>query len=195
MKEQARQHADWLLVDQDESWFSRFAQPTTKAWYAADDPVYLMQRTPQRGEPAQALACFGAVRQDTNKVLLSFSEGQPNSVQTWLFVIGLLAVARQENKRVLIIIWDNASWHTSKDIRQWIRAYNHAAKDAHEPRLIVHCLPTKSPWLNPIEPRWLHAKRRVCEPNGELSAPVLRQRLCRHFDTLPLFNTFKLDDL
>ena len=195
LKQQARQHTDWLLVDQDECWFSRFAQPTTQTWYAADAPVYLLQREPKRGEKEQALACFGAVRHDTQQVLLSFSNGQPDSLQTWLFVMGLLAVARQENKRVLVIIWDNASWHKSKDIRRWIRAYNHAAKRCDEPRLIVHGLPTKSPWLNPIEPRWRHAKRAVCQPEGDLTATELRKRLCHYFETQPLLNVFKIDDL
>ena len=109
--------------------------------------------------------------------------------------MGLLAVARQENKHVLVVIWDNASWHKSKDIRQWIRAYNQAAKVANEPRLLVHHLPTKSPWLNPIEPRWVHAKRGVCEPDGDLTPAELRRRLCQHFDTTPFFNSFKIDGL
>ncbi len=191
MKAQARQHKDWLLVDQDECWFSRFAQPTTKTWYEAQSPVFLMQRDAKRGEKNKALSCFGAVRQDTNEVLLSFSNGQPNSLQTWLFVIGLLSVARQENKRALVIIWDNASWHKSKAIQRWIRDYNHLAKAHNEPRLIVHRLPTQSPWLNPIEPRWLHSKRAVCEPDGDLTPDELRRRICKHFDTIPLLNTFK----
>jgi len=108
----------------------------------------------------------------------------------WLFIIGLLTVARAEGKRLLIIIWDNASWHKSKDIRLWIRAYNRAAKETGEPRLLTHLLPIKSPWLNPIEPRWLHAKRGICEPDGQLTPHELRRRLCSHFDTQPLFNTF-----
>jgi hypothetical protein len=28
-------------------------------------------------------------------------------------------------------------------------------------------LPVKSPWLNPIEPRWLHGKRAIVEPQGD----------------------------
>jgi hypothetical protein len=151
-------------VDEDECWFSRFAQPTTKGWSEADAPVYLMQREPKPGEKEQALACFGAVRHDNQQVLLAFSSGQPDSLQTWLFVIGLLSVARQESKRVLVIMWDNASWPKSKDIRRWIRAYNPAARETDEPRLIVHWPPTKSPWLNPIEPRWVHAKRGFVNP-------------------------------
>lgn len=175
-------------MEEDECWFSRFAQPQAHAWAEAGDELRLVQREPKRGETDQALACFGAVRHDTAVVLLYFSDGQPNSVQMWLFIIGLLAVARAEGKQVVIIIWDNASWHKSADLRGWIRAYNRAAKAAGEPRLLTHLLPVKSPWLNPIEPRWVHAKRAVCEPDGELTPPVLRSRLCAHFDTQPLLN-------
>ena len=65
-------------------------------------------------------------------------------------------------------------------LRSWLRAYNRTAKTASEPRWLTHLLPVKSPWLNPIEPRWLHAKRGVCEPDGELPPPVLRSRFSIH---------------
>ena len=120
---------------------------------------------------------------DTDQVCLSFSVGQPNSEQTWLFIIALLAIAPQEGKRVVVIIWDNATWHKSQRLRSWIHLYNQAAKQAGEPRLITHLLPLKSPWLNPMEPIWLHAKRKVVEPDGDLSVKVLKERLCAHFQT------------
>lgn len=192
MKQQAQQRPDWLLVEEDECWFSRFAQPQAHAWAEADDELHLIQRAPKRGEAEQALACFGAVRHDNAGVLLSFSAGQPNSLQTWWFLVGLLAVARQAGTKVLVVIWDNASWHTSADIRQWTRAYNRAAKAVGEPQLLIHRLPVKSPWLNPIEPRWVHAKRAVCEADGELTPMELRRRLCGHFETQPLLNSFNL---
>ena len=48
---------------------------------------------------------------------------------------------------------------------------------------IVNCyLPVKSPWLNPIEPFWLHAKRRVVEPARLLSAADLIDRVCAALD-------------
>lgn len=178
-------------MDEDECWFSRFAQPQAKAWSLTHHPLKLIQREPRSGETTQALACFGAVRQDTGQVLLSLSQGQPNSVQMWLFIMGLLAIARQEEKCLVVIIWDNASWHKSKDLRHWIRAYNRAAKRAGEPRLLTHLLPVKSPWLNPIEPRWVHAKRAICEPNGPLTVMELRRRLCSHFDTHPFYSSFQ----
>lgn len=192
MKQQAQQRPDWLLVEEDECWFSRFAQPQAHAWAEAGDELYLVQRAPKRGEVEQALACFGAVRHESDEVLLSFSAGQPNSLQTWWFIVGLLAVAGTAGKQVLVVIWDNATWHKSADIRQWTRAYNRAAKAVAEPRLLIHQLPVKSPWLNPIEPRWVHAKRAVCEADGALTPTELRRRLCRHFETQPLLNSFNL---
>jgi transposase len=195
LRQTAAQHEDWLLVEEDECWFSRFAQPQAHAWAAHDEALRLYQREARRDEVDKALACCGAVRQDTDEVLLYFSDGQPNSLQQWMFIVALLAVARAEGKRVVAIIWDNASWHKSKDIRAWIRAYNRAANAEGHPRLLTHLLPTKSPWLNPIEPRWVHAKRGTLEPKEDLTPMELRRRLCLHFQTLPLFNAFNLSAL
>jgi hypothetical protein len=44
---------------------------------------------------------------------------------------------------------------------------------------IVSCLlPKKSPWLNAIEPKWIHGKRKVVEPDGLLGAYELAERVC-----------------
>ncbi len=42
-------------------------------------------------------------------------------------------------------------------------------------------LPTKSPWLNPIEPHWVHAKRRIIEPARVLTAAELEARVYAAF--------------
>lgn len=189
MKEQAAKRDDWWLLDQDECWFSRFAQPNLHAWTEKGDPLRLVGRTPAPNEREKALACFGAVRQGTKETCLYFSQGQPNSEHTWLFIMGLLAIARKEKVRVLVMIWDHATWHKSKRLRQWIRAYNIAAKEKEEPRLLTFLLPKKSPWLNPIEPRWVHAKRKTCEPSGDLTAKELKRRLAAHFEAEPFWNS------
>jgi transposase len=150
----------------------------------------LIQRTPKRHEPEKAIACFGAVRQDTGQTYLYFCKEQPTREQTWGFIMALLTVARREHKRVVVLIWDNASWHLSKRLHPWSKDYNFAAKRLHQPRLLIHYLPAKSPWLNPIELRWMHAKRRVCEPNGDLTPQTLIRRLSCHFHTQPLVNVF-----
>ncbi len=40
----------------------------------------------------------------------------------------------------------------------------------------------ESPWLNPIEPKWMHGKRRVAEADGLLGAHELAERVCLAFD-------------
>ena len=149
----------------------------------------LVERTPASDETEKALACFGAVRQGTQQTYLYFSDGQPNSEHTWLFIMGLLTIARREKIRVVVMIWDHATWHKSKRLRQWIRSYKLAAKESGQPRLLTFLLPHKSPWLNPIEARWVHAKRKTCEPDGELTAQELKRRLAAHFDTEPFWNS------
>ena len=48
-------------------------------------------------------------------------------------------------------------------------------------RLLICRLPSKSPWLNPIEPKWVHGKRAVVEPERKLTGAELKQRLCDHY--------------
>ena len=67
-------------------------------------------------------------------------------------------------------------------MRAWIAAHNRRVKAVGRGcRLLVCRLPSKSPWLNPIEPRWAHGKRAVAEPDRKLTGQELRQRLCDHY--------------
>jgi DDE superfamily endonuclease len=68
-------------------------------------------------------------------------------------------------KTALLLVWDNASWHISKAVKSWIREHNRQVKqDGRGVRIITCPLPVKAPWLNPIEPKWVHGKRAVVEP-------------------------------
>jgi len=81
-----------------------------------------------------------------------------------------------------VLIWDNASWHISKAVRAWIRTHNQQVKRAGRGvRLVVCCLPSKSPWLNPIEPTWVHGKRALVEPARLLSAHEVAERVCAYY--------------
>jgi len=97
-------------MEQDECWFSRFAQPSMYTWAEKVEELRLVERQPKPDEPQKALACFGSVRQDIGARFLYFCDGQPDSNQTILMLQQLLDVARKEKKRVLAIIWDRASW-------------------------------------------------------------------------------------
>ncbi len=78
-------------------------------------------------------------------------------------------------KKVLLLIWDNASWHISKEVRRWLSSWlskhNCQVRKSGEGVRIVSCLlPEKSPWLNAIEPKWVHGKRKVVESDALLGA-------------------------
>lgn len=168
-------------MDQDECWFSRFAQPRMRGWAAKGEELRLVQRQPKPKEPGKALACLGAVRQDTGERFLYFCDGQPDTDKIILMLERLLAVARCERKCVLAIIWDRATWHKSQKLKRWIHKHNQAAKQSGDVRLLTCLLPVKSPWLNPMEAHWVHAKRKIAEPDGEITVNELKCRLCAHF--------------
>ena len=86
-------------------------------------------------------------------------------------------------KKVLLLIWDNASWHISKELRRWLSKHNYQVRKSGEGVRIVSCLlPKKSPWLNDIEPKWVHGKRKMVESDGLLGAYELAHRVGRVFD-------------
>ncbi len=47
-------------------------------------------------------------------------------------------------------------------------------------RILSCYLPVKSPWLNPIEPKWVHGKRTIIEPARLLGAKENSDRVCAY---------------
>ena len=46
-------------------------------------------------------------------------------------------------------------------------------------------LPVKSPWLNPIEPKWAHGKKAIVEPDRLLSAAEVCDRVYAYYGCDP----------
>jgi hypothetical protein len=181
----AKQHPDWVLGFADETWWSRLAQPALSSW-TDGAPLRLIEQDCPKGDPdPKALACYGLLRTDTQAVWLRFVDGRPVSHVTTDFLAGLCQRLAAERKRVLVLIWDNASWHISREVRTWIRAHNQYAKRQGGLRLLTCRLPIKSPWLNPIEPHWVHGKRAIVEPARLLTAAEIITRVCEYFDCAP----------
>ena len=88
---------------------------------------------------------------------------------------------RAEGKKALLLVWDNAAWHVSKRVRAWIRSHNREARAAGGVRIVACFLPVKSPWLNPIEPKWAHGKKAIVEPERLLAAAEVRTRVCDYY--------------
>ena len=113
---------------------------------------------------------------------LRFVEGRPVSSVTCAFLAWAAGQLAAAGVRVLALVWDNASWPISHEVRGWIRRHNRDAKrTGHGCRLLVCRLPSTSPWLNSIEPKWLHGKRAVVEPARKRTATELKQRPCEPY--------------
>ena len=127
----------------------------------------------------KALACYGVLLPELDEVWLRFLDGRPVSAVTTTFLAWCCQEAGARGKAALLLVWDNASWHISKEVRTWVRDHNRQVTAAGRGvRLVVCPLPIKSPWLNPIEPKWVHTKRKVVEPDRLLPAQELAERVC-----------------
>jgi transposase len=160
------------------------AAPALHAWADDAQPLRLVEQPVASDDPdPKALACYGLLLPELDEVWLRFVDGRPVSAVTTVFLEWCGQEAAARGKTALLLSWDNASWHTSKAVRRWMREHNHQVKQTGQGVRIVGCpLPIKSPWLNPIEPKWIHTKRRVVEPARRLSAHDLAERVCAALD-------------
>ena len=180
-----------MLGFEDEVWWSRLAQPDLHSWTEGDTPLHLEQKAVGADDPdPHALACYGLLLRATpttpEQIWLRFATGQPVSELTTQFLAWCTQRLATQGKRALLLVWDNASWQKRQIVRTWIRAHNRQVKAAGMGVRIVPCLLpgtlwVKSPWLNPIEPKWVHGKRAVSEPDRMLSADELEGRVCAYY--------------
>ena len=113
---------------------------------------------------------------------LRFVAERPVSRVTSAFVTWGCAKVTAVGKTALLVVGDNASWHRSQAVRQWLREHNQQGKREGQGLRIVRCpLPSKSPWLNPLEAHWVHGKRAVVEPTRLRTAAELVERVNTHF--------------
>lgn len=186
----ATAHPDWALGFEDETWFSRLAHPNLHTWAGIGQPLRLVEQSLPREDPdPKALAGYGLLVRwwptdapPQEEVWLRFAEGRPISGVTTTFLEWSCSKLEALGKKALLLVWDNASWHISKEVKGWIKEHNRRVKKAGQGVRILACpLPVKSPWLNPIEPRWVHAKRKVVEADRLLAAGELAHRICNQF--------------
>jgi transposase len=183
----ARTQSTWALGFADEVWWSRLAQPNQHRWSGDGHSPRLqeLERPPEDAEP-KALACYGLLLRDSpppvDQMLLRFVAGRPVSAVTIDFLAWCSARLAEQAITALFLIWDNASWHKSHAVRTWLRQHNQRVKAmGHGVRIVAFRLPVKSPWLNPIEPKWVHGKRAVAEADRLLSAQELETRVYAYY--------------
>ena len=186
----AQANPDWVLGFLDEVWWSRLAQPMLHSW-SEEEPLRLQQKSLNKDDPdKKALSSYGLWCPELQRMFLRFVEERPVSDVTCAFLNWVCQGLKSLGKSVLALVWDNASWHISQKVRAWIKAHNKEVKQLGGVRILVCRLPVKSPWLNPIEPKWVHGKRAIVEPERVLTAQEVRERVCDYFDCeqLPLLS-------
>jgi len=177
------------------------------AWARSEEPLRLVEReaAPDDEDP-KALACYGVYlpmtsleeegpeaeggsaekrseeQQAEPDMLLRFVEGRPVSEVTTTFLEWICERLDERGTDVWALVWDQASWHTSHKVQNWIQQHNQRVKEEGGVRILACQLPSKSPWLNPIEPKWLHGKRAICEPDGTLSPEDVIERVHAYYD-------------
>ena len=157
------------------------------AWAPEEQPLRLVDKQEQvpKGEP-KALSCYGLWLPEEGargQMLLRFVAGRPESAVTEPFLEWVSQELFAAGKQALLMVWDNAPWHVSARVRAWLRDHNWAVKSGKKDgvRLISCLLPKRSPWLNPIEPKWLHGKRAVAEADRVLEQDELMDRVHQHY--------------
>lgn len=157
---------------EDECWFSRFERPSLLCWADDGKSVRLLEKVPSKDDPEpKALACHGLYLPQIKQSWLRFVDGRPVSSITTQFLDYCCQKLTGAGKEALLLIWDNASCHKSHEVRNWIAAHNCRVKaSGFGVRIVSPLLPKKSPWLNPIEAKWVHSKRTVTEPERLLGA-------------------------
>jgi hypothetical protein len=157
------------------------------AWAASDAVLRLCEKTRAPNDPdPKAMACYGLLVRAHHtlpeQLWLRFAVGQPVSALTTQFLAWCCDHLAARGIRALLLVWDNASWHISQEVRTWVHDHNRQVKQLGYGVRILPCrLPSKSPWLNPIEPKWVHGKRAVMDPTRVLPADELADRVCAYY--------------
>jgi hypothetical protein len=168
----AATHPTWALAWGEEVWWSRLAHPALQTGRPAPRPA----RAPT------ALAGSGVVVRHVptqpEQRLLRLVARRPIRRETTAFVAWCSARLAAQGLTAVLLSWDNASWPIRHEVRTWLRQHKHTVKQTGQGVRILACrLPSKSPWLHPIEPKWVHGKRAIVEPDRLLSAQKVMDRV------------------
>ena len=183
----AATHPTWGLGFEDAVWWSRLAQPAMQSWAPDAQPLRLGEKVRPKADPEpKALACYGllvrSVPTQPEQMLLRFVARRPVSTETTAFLAWCSERLAAQGLTAVLLVWDNASWHISREVRTWLRQHNHHVKQTGQGVRLLACrLPSQSPWLNPIEPKWVHGKRAIVEPDRLLSAREIMERVYTYY--------------
>lgn len=160
------------LLFEDETELRRFP-PLRSAWM----PVGTQRSIEVPGQNGK-FALYGTLDVCTGEVIVEpYPKGRSDHTTSFLEQVLAQSFLEQVLAQVegqILLIWDRASWHTSKRVGRFL--------DRHD-RLEVLLLPKRSPKDNPIEDLWRELKDRIAA-NLERSLEALKAACRKFFDEL-----------
>ena len=95
--------------------------PTTLSSFSEEGkPIRLIQQSVAKDDPdPKAISCYGLyLPQIGGDTWLRFVDGRPVSSITTQFLGWCAERLEALGRKVLLLTWDNASWHISKEVRR-----------------------------------------------------------------------------
>lgn len=151
------------VLFEDETELRRFP-PLRRAWMPRGE-----QRSVEVPEQNDKFTLYGALDISSGEVV---AEAHPKGRSD--YTKSFLGQVLEQTQGQVLLIWDRASWHTSKTVEKWV--------GNHE-RLDVLLLPKRSPEDNPVEDLWRVLKD-VIAANLERGLDVLKAACRRFFENL-----------
>lgn len=119
------------------------------------------------------MSFYGALSYKSKKEICQISHKQ-DSVETIKF-LELIKAEYKDQDGVVLLVWDNASWHKSKEVKKWLE---------ENPGVVeLMNFPPYSPDLNPQEHVWKEMKREVSKIVGLGDFNQVVDRACRFLNT------------
>src|SRR3954451_21217161 len=140
LMEIAEADPEWTVGFEDECWWSRVAlPPLLSSWTEEGKPMRLVQQSVAKDDPEpKAISCYGLYLPELDgQTWLRFVDGRPVSGVTTQFLEWSCEKLEALGKKVLVLIWDNASSHISKEVRCWLGSHNREVKTSGEGVRIV----------------------------------------------------------
>jgi hypothetical protein len=168
----------------DETWFV-FVPPqgvmNPEAGYGWQSVGSPLKNAATRKKGQQTWSCYLALDPKEERLAWRYTEAT-NSWETCVFLHERLAWHERLGHDTLVVVWDQASWHTSRALMAWVRSHNQRVQRLGTGvKLVPVCLPVHAFWLNPVEAHIGHAKGRVL-PCRQFAVPLEQQRaLDRHW--------------
>jgi hypothetical protein len=98
----AQSNPEWVLGYEDETWWSRFEQPSLHSWAEMGEPMRLLQMEANKDDPdPEALSCYGLYLPELGRTWLRFVDGRPVSAITLrCFLSGVAAHSSRWARRL-----------------------------------------------------------------------------------------------